>query len=80
MALVRITKAIFGNEISVLTVSSQLNGQYGIKDVFLGLPAYVNRDGVRRILNLELTEKEVSELKSSADTLDSFYKKLRLNK
>ena len=80
MSLVRITKAIFGNENSVLTVSSQLNGHYGIKDVFLGLPAYVNRDGVRRILNLELTEEEISKLRSSAETLDSFYKKLNLNK
>ena len=38
MALTRITKAILGDENSVLTVSSYVDGLYGIKDVYLGLP------------------------------------------
>ena len=39
MALTRITRAIFGDEHSVLTVSAMLRGEYGQKNVFMGVPA-----------------------------------------
>lgn len=80
MALVRITKAIFGDENSVLTVSSRLKGEYGMMDTYLGLPSYVNRGGVKRILKLDLTREEVSKLYNSARTLDNFYNMLDLKK
>ncbi|MBO5797522.1 MAG: L-lactate dehydrogenase, partial [Clostridia bacterium] len=44
MSLVRITKAILGNENSVLTVSAMLLGEYGESDVFVGVPCIVNRN------------------------------------
>lgn len=73
MSLVRITKAIFGDENSVITVSSRLNGEYGLRDVYLGLPAYVNRNGVRKILPLNLTDEEIEKLNNSYNILkDSF--------
>jgi len=50
MGLVRITKAILQNENCILTVSAYLDGQYGQKDVYVGVPAVVNRDGVRELL------------------------------
>ena len=46
MSLVRIVRAIFGDEKSALTVSVMLNGQYGIKDVYAGLPAIIGRNGI----------------------------------
>lgn len=78
MSLVRITKAIFDDENSVLTVSVLTNGQYGINGVYLGLPAIINRNGVRSILNLRLSEEEVAKLQQSAATLADFYAKLRI--
>lgn len=78
MALVRITKAIFGDENSVLTVSSKLNGEYGLYDVYLGLPAYVNASGVKRILALNLTDTEKEKLKQSYTILNEAYKQLKL--
>lgn len=50
MALVRITRAIFGNESSVLTVSTLLRGEYGQQDVYAGVPCIVGRDGVRDVI------------------------------
>lgn len=73
MALTRITKAILGNDNSVLTVSAMLKGEYGQKDVFIGVPCIVNRDGVQRVLKLSLTEKELKQLDSSCNTLREFY-------
>ena len=58
MALVRIVRAIFGDEKSALTVSVMLNGQYGIDGVYAGLPAIIGRDGVEDIIVLDLKENE----------------------
>ncbi len=78
MSLVRITKAIFGDENSVITVSSRLNGEYGLRDVYLGLPAYVNRNGVRKILPLNLTDEEVEKLRNSYNILKDSYESLNI--
>jgi L-lactate dehydrogenase len=69
MAMVRIAKAILGNESSVLTVSSLLQGEYGQTDVYTGVPCVVGRDGVSGILTLSLTEKELDQLKLSCGLL-----------
>ncbi|WP_243521701.1 L-lactate dehydrogenase [Bacillus pseudomycoides] len=58
MSLLRVTKAILNDENSVLTVSAYLEGQYGQKDVYIGVPAVLNRQGVREILEVELSEDE----------------------
>lgn len=58
MALVRIVRAIFGDEKSALTVSVMLNGQYGVDGVYAGLPAIIGRNGVEDIIVLDLKENE----------------------
>ncbi len=58
MALVRIVRAIFGDEKSALTCSVLLNGQYGIHGVYAGLPAIIGRNGVEDIIVLDLKEDE----------------------
>ena len=58
MALVRIVRAIFGDEKSALTVSVMLNGQYGIDNVYAGLPAIIGRNGIEDIIVLDLKENE----------------------
>lgn len=73
MALVRITRAIFGDENSVLTVSAMLRGEYGQTDVFTGVPCIVNRNGIQRVLPINLNEKEQGQLQHSCDTLREFY-------
>lgn len=69
MGLVRLTKAILQNENSVLTVSAYLDGEYGHKDVFIGVPAVVNRSGIRDIVELELNEEEKKKFDHSVETL-----------
>lgn len=76
MALCRITRAIFGNENSVLTVSSMMRGEYGQNGVFIGAPCIVNRNGVQKVLSLCLTEEEKEQFIHSCDTLSAFYKDL----
>lgn len=76
MALVRITKAIFGNENSVLTVSAMLRGEYGMSGVFTGVPCIVNRNGVRGVLSLPLSQEELQKLQSSCRTLEESFREL----
>lgn len=78
MALVRITKAIFGNENSILTVSSYLDGEYGQNNVYAGVPCVVGRNGVLGQLTLELTDEELSKMQNSCDILRQYYKETNL--
>jgi L-lactate dehydrogenase len=70
MALVRITSAIFDNENSILPISVYNNGVYDIDhDLYIGLPAVINRDGVHHVVNLKLSSEEQEKLKKSAKIL-----------
>ncbi|PLS08194.1 L-lactate dehydrogenase [Bacillus halotolerans] len=74
MSLARITKAILHNENSILTVSTYLDGQYGADDVYIGVPAVVNRGGVASITELNLNEKEKEQFNHSANVLKDILK------
>ena len=76
MAMARITKAILGNEYSVLTVSALLQGEYGEHGVFIGIPCVVNRMGVSRIVELTLSAEEKQRLHLSCETLNETYQDL----
>ena len=69
MALSRIVKAILSDENSSLSVSVYLDGQYGQHDVFVGVPAIINRDGVREIFELNITGSERDKLTKSVNVL-----------
>jgi L-lactate dehydrogenase len=68
-ALVRIVSAIVRNEKSVLTVSTVLDGEYGLRDVCLGVPAMVGEAGVERVLGFDLPPAEQAALERSAAVL-----------
>lgn len=70
MALVRITSAIFNNENSIMPISVLNNGVYDCEaDVYIGLPAVLNRDGVHHVVKLSLNADESIKLKNSAKIL-----------
>lgn len=73
MALTRITKAILGDEHSVLTVSAMLRGEYGERDVYAGVPCIINQNGIQRILPLSLTEEEQEKFRRSCEMLRESY-------
>ncbi|MEK3991184.1 MULTISPECIES: L-lactate dehydrogenase [Robertmurraya] len=69
MGLVRVTKAILQNENSVLTVSAYLDGEYDQNDVYIGVPAVVNRNGIREVVHLDLDETEKVKFAHSVKVL-----------
>ena len=76
LSLVRITQAILNNENAILPVSCYINDYLDIDDVYLSLPAVINKNGVRDILKLELSLEEQKKLRYSAQTLKNVLKKV----
>lgn len=77
LALVRIVSAIVRNEKSVLTVSTVLEGEFGLHGVSLGVPAMVGEAGVERVLETELPPDELGALQRSAAVLQEALAALR---
>ena len=73
MSLVRICRAVLGNENSVLTVSAMLRGEYGRRGLYAGAPCIVNANGVDRVLELSLTEEEGERFQASCQVLEESY-------
>ncbi len=71
LAVRRIVESILRNEQSILTISSLIEGPYGLKDVCLSLPTVVGAAGVHNILPVHLNEEELTQLYRSADSIKS---------
>lgn len=69
MVLARLTRAILFDENSIFTVSVYLKGEYGKKGVYIGVPSVVNRNGVREILEMELSNEEKKSFENSCNIL-----------
>lgn len=69
--LLRIVEAIIRDQRTVLSVSSLVDDFYGISDVYLSLPCVVTREGVERVLRLDLSPSEAAGLRRSAGVLRS---------
>jgi L-lactate dehydrogenase len=69
LALVRIVGAVLRNQRSVLTVSTVLDGEYGLRDVCLSVPCVVSQEGVERVLEANLSSGEQQALARSASVL-----------
>jgi L-lactate dehydrogenase len=79
LALTRIAGAILRNQHGVLTVSSVLEGEYGLSGLCLGVPAVVSRLGVERVLQVDLPPDEQAALARSAATLREWIAQLDLS-
>lgn len=70
MALVRITAAIFNNENRILPVSVYNDGVYECaENIYIGLPAVINKDGIHHVVHMKLSEDEKKKLKTSCGIL-----------
>lgn len=69
ICVARIVEAILFDQRSVLTVSSLIQGEYGIEDVCLSLPCVVGREGIIWRIEPDLNEEEEGALRASAAKL-----------
>ncbi len=73
---VEMAKAILRDEKKVRPVCAYLSGQYGFKDVYLGVPVILGAKGVEKILEVPLTADEKALLLKSKEAVDSLIKAL----
>ena len=76
MALNRLVRAVLDDENSILTVSTYLENEYGQDDIYIGVPAIINSNGVRELVKLELNEKEQKKLDESCRLIKDMRKDL----
>jgi len=70
-------RAIILDEKRVLPCSVYLDGEYGAKDVFNGVPVILGNQGFEKIIELELTEKEKKSFENSTEEVKSMIKILK---
>ncbi|HMA59736.1 MAG TPA: L-lactate dehydrogenase [Halanaerobiales bacterium] len=78
LGVAQITQAILRDEDTVLTVSSLLQGEYGIEDVSLSLPTVINDKGIRNVLELDLNEEEQEAFIKSANLMKEVISNLNM--
>jgi L-lactate dehydrogenase len=69
MSLLKITASILRKQNSVLTVSTMLNGEFGLKDICLSVPCVVSDSGIEKIITSPLDGEERVLLNRSADVI-----------
>ena len=76
MCLSKIVKSILDNDNSILTVSTYLkDGEYGQEDIYIGVPAIINKNGVRELLKLDLSLEDQEKLNNSCKIIKDMREK-----
>ena len=75
-AIAEMVRAIVFDERNILPCSTYLQGQYGIEDVFVGVPVVLGATGIQRVVELKLLPDELKALHLSADAVRSLRDKL----
>jgi L-lactate dehydrogenase len=69
LGLLSIVESILGNYRSVLSISTLMTGQYGVRDICLSLPSVVGENGIEEILTLPMNTEEQEGFRVSANKL-----------
>lgn len=77
-SVVRMVRAILEDKGEVIASCVYMTGQYGLKDVYCGVPAKLGRKGVVEIVELPLTDKQKQELNTSAQHVRENCEKISL--
>jgi malate dehydrogenase len=78
-AIVEMVESIVKDKKRILPCSVLLQGEYGLKDVFLGVPVKLGKKGVEEIIELKLTDEEKQALYASASRVKSIIDSLKFD-
>jgi malate dehydrogenase len=77
-AVAQMVEAILKDKHLVVPSSVLLEGEYGLNDIFFGVPAQLGRKGLEKVFEYELNEEELAAIKASAEHVEANIKKLDL--
>lgn len=68
-AAAQMAEAVIRNQRRVFPVCAMLNGEYGMSDIYLGVPAVLGKNGIEKIIEIGLTREEKQFLNTSAEAV-----------
>jgi malate dehydrogenase len=75
-AIYVMVKSIIFDQKKIFPVSAYLQGEYGLKDLYLSVPVKLGKDGIDEIIELSLNKKELSTLQKSGELLKKNIQKI----
>lgn len=75
-SIVEMVKAILKNDKTTHCVSAYLQGEYGLRDIYLGIPCVLGKKGIERIVELKLSQDEMNLFHRAAETVKAMVAKL----
>jgi malate dehydrogenase len=69
VAVAQMVEAILKDKHLIIPASAYLQGEYGLKDMFFGVPVQIGRTGVEKIIEYQLDEAEKTALQKSAEAV-----------
>jgi malate dehydrogenase len=71
-------KSILHDEKRLLPCAAYLNGEYGVKDIYMGVPVILGKEGVEKIIEVKLTKEEKAQFRKSCISVRKLIKKLSI--
>lgn len=68
-SVAQMVEAILRDKNRLIPCCVLADGHYGLKDVYIGLPCVLGKDGLKKVVDLKLTDEESAALKKSADSI-----------
>lgn len=75
-AIAQMSEAILKDKHLIVPAAAYLRGEYGLNDVYFGVPVQLGRNGVEKIIEYDLNDEEMTMLKHSAESVKSLIEKL----
>ncbi len=75
-AAVEMAEAVLKDKKKILPCAAYLEGEYGINDLFIGVPVKLGSNGIEEIIQIKLTDEENAALKRSADAVKELVLKI----
>ena len=69
VSAVRMAEAYLLDKKSVLTCAAQLTGQYGVKDLYCGVPVVIGEKGIEKVLEVKMTDEEKAAFTKSVEAV-----------
>lgn len=76
-AILHMVKSIEADEKRLLVCSAYLNGEYGVRDVYTGVPVILGRDGIDKIIEIRLNEQEQADFTKSVNAVKASVEMMR---
>ncbi|HCX89100.1 MAG: malate dehydrogenase [Deltaproteobacteria bacterium CG12_big_fil_rev_8_21_14_0_65_43_10] len=77
-AAVQMTEAILKDKKRILPCAAYLEGEYGLNDIYFGVPVKLGSNGIEKVIEVELTDEEKALVQRSADSVKKSITELKL--